>query len=164
MARIQEMAPKSCEVCEHSTVVKNKVRVGDVLAAVIKKMEDKLKEADFKASLGDYLKLVQLEKEIGDDALGHANESDYTHGTSAQRMRWFRRGFDGGDARQCDTFAVTPNVRAFTPHSSTLLTANQLLVTHTMRLVRLCALPAAEIRVIFFEIPLASYDIRVLFC
>ncbi len=43
---------------------------------------------------------------IGDDTLG-ANESQYTHGTSAQRMRWFRRGFDGGDARQCDTFAVS---------------------------------------------------------
>lgn len=45
---------------------------------------------------------------IGDDALGHASEKDYTHGSSAQRMRWFRRGFDGGDARQCDTFAVKP--------------------------------------------------------
>ena len=43
---------------------------------------------------------------IGDDALGHSNERDYTHGTSAQRKRWFRRGFDSGDARQCDTFAV----------------------------------------------------------
>ncbi len=43
---------------------------------------------------------------IGDDALGHASEKDYTHGTSAQRKRWFRRGFDSGDARQCDTFAV----------------------------------------------------------
>jgi len=43
---------------------------------------------------------------IGDDALGHANERDYTHGTSAQRNRWFRRGFDSGDAKQCDTFGV----------------------------------------------------------
>ncbi len=43
---------------------------------------------------------------IGDDTLGHANEKDYTHGTSAQRKRWFRRGFDSGDARQCDTFAI----------------------------------------------------------
>ena len=42
---------------------------------------------------------------IGDDTLG-AREAQYTHGTSAQRMRWFRRGFDSGDARQCDTFAV----------------------------------------------------------
>jgi predicted metalloprotease len=43
---------------------------------------------------------------IGDDTLGHANEKDYTHGTSDQRKRWFKRGFEGGDARQCDTFAV----------------------------------------------------------
>jgi predicted metalloprotease len=42
---------------------------------------------------------------IGDDTLG-ARESQYTHGTSAQRVTWFRRGFDSGDARQCDTFAV----------------------------------------------------------
>jgi uncharacterized protein len=43
---------------------------------------------------------------IGDDTLGHDNARDYTHGTSAQRTRWFRRGFDKGDPRQCDTFAV----------------------------------------------------------
>jgi predicted metalloprotease len=43
---------------------------------------------------------------IGDDALGHSDERTFTHGSSEQRMRWFRRGFDGGDARQCDTFAV----------------------------------------------------------
>jgi predicted metalloprotease len=42
---------------------------------------------------------------IGDDTLG-AREEQYTHGTSAQRMTWFRRGFDSGDARQCDTFSV----------------------------------------------------------
>jgi uncharacterized protein len=41
---------------------------------------------------------------IGDDALG-AKEAQFTHGSSAQRIRWFRRGFDGGDARHCDTFA-----------------------------------------------------------
>jgi predicted metalloprotease len=43
---------------------------------------------------------------IGDDTLGHSSERDYTHGTSAQRKRWFRRGFEAGDARQCDTFAI----------------------------------------------------------
>lgn len=43
---------------------------------------------------------------IGDDALGHASEKDYTHGSSAQRKRWFRRGFESGDPKQCDTFAV----------------------------------------------------------
>ena len=48
--------------------------------------------------------------QIGDDALqqgaeGHVNPNAFTHGTSAQRMKWFRRGYDTGDARQCDTFA-----------------------------------------------------------
>lgn len=43
---------------------------------------------------------------IGDDTLGHSDERQFTHGSSAQRMNWFRRGFDSGDARQCDTFAV----------------------------------------------------------
>jgi predicted metalloprotease len=45
---------------------------------------------------------------IGDDALGHRNAATFTHGSSQQRMRWFKRGFDGGDARRCDTFAVPP--------------------------------------------------------
>jgi predicted metalloprotease len=43
---------------------------------------------------------------IGDDTLGHSNARDHTHGTSAQRQRWFHRGFESGEARQCDTFAV----------------------------------------------------------
>lgn len=48
---------------------------------------------------------------IGDDTLqrqsqGRVNPSQFSHGTSAQRMAWFRRGFDSGDARQCDTFAI----------------------------------------------------------
>jgi uncharacterized protein len=43
---------------------------------------------------------------IGDDTLGHSDERKFTHGSSEQRKRWFRRGFDSGDPRQCDTFAV----------------------------------------------------------
>lgn len=43
---------------------------------------------------------------IGDDALGHKDERTFTHGSSAQRKRWFMRGFQSGDPRQCDTFAV----------------------------------------------------------
>jgi hypothetical protein len=54
----------------------------------------------------DLREAVNAAHAIGDDALGHSSAGDYTHGTSEQRMRWFRRGFDGGDARQCDTFAV----------------------------------------------------------
>ena len=48
---------------------------------------------------------------IGDDTLGHADKTQFTHGSSEQRIRWFRRGFDGGDARNCDTFAVPSYTR-----------------------------------------------------
>jgi uncharacterized protein len=62
--------------------------------------------ASLKITDEDLSEATNAAHSIGDDALGHSNERDYTHGTSAQRMRWFRRGFDGGDARQCDTFAL----------------------------------------------------------
>ncbi len=41
---------------------------------------------------------------IGDDTLGQTNASEHTHGTSEQRMRWFRRGFASGNPRECETF------------------------------------------------------------
>jgi len=43
---------------------------------------------------------------IGDDALGHQDQATFTHGSSEQRKHWFRTGFESGDARNCDTFAV----------------------------------------------------------
>jgi hypothetical protein len=63
----QEKAPKSCQECEHWTEVRNKLRVGKVLTSVITTMENKLKADEFKPSLADYLKLVQMEKEIGEE-------------------------------------------------------------------------------------------------
>ena len=47
---------------------------------------------------------------VGDDRLqrqsgGGVNPESFTHGSSAQRMTWFRRGYEGGDPRNCDTFA-----------------------------------------------------------
>jgi predicted metalloprotease len=63
--------------------------------------------ASLKIGDEDLKEAVTAAHAIGDDALGHSNSSDYTHGSSAQRIRWFRRGFDSGDPRQCDTFAVS---------------------------------------------------------
>jgi predicted metalloprotease len=45
---------------------------------------------------------------IGDDRLqrqsqGRVAPESFTHGSSAQRVRWFRAGLDSGDVRQCDT-------------------------------------------------------------
>jgi predicted metalloprotease len=54
----------------------------------------------------DLKEAINAAHAIGDDALGHDNVTEYTHGTSEQRMRWFRRGFESGSAQQCDTFQV----------------------------------------------------------
>jgi uncharacterized protein len=45
---------------------------------------------------------------VGDDRLtgGRASPDSFTHGTSEQRVRWFRRGFESGDPQDCDTFAA----------------------------------------------------------
>lgn len=59
----------------------------------------------------DLREALNAAHQIGDDTLqqnsqGRVAPDQFTHGTSAQRMRWFRRGFDSGDARQCDTWGV----------------------------------------------------------
>jgi predicted metalloprotease len=46
---------------------------------------------------------------IGDDRLQQQSQGmvvpdSFTHGTSAQRVRWFRTGFESGNADRCDTF------------------------------------------------------------
>jgi uncharacterized protein len=48
---------------------------------------------------------------VGDDRLqqqsrGYAVPESFTHGSSAQRVRWFRVGLSSGDLRQCDTFSA----------------------------------------------------------
>jgi predicted metalloprotease len=47
---------------------------------------------------------------IGDDTLqerfqGQVNPDSFTHGTSAQRQKWFQTGYRTGDLEQCDTFS-----------------------------------------------------------
>jgi uncharacterized protein len=49
---------------------------------------------------------------IGDDRIqqqsrGRVSPESFTHGSSAQRVRWFRRGLDSGDVNQCNTFETT---------------------------------------------------------
>ena len=58
---------------------------------------------------GDIEAALNAANQIGDDALqrrarGHVVPDSFTHGSSAERVRWFKAGFTGGDLRNCDTF------------------------------------------------------------
>ena len=58
---------------------------------------------------GDLEEALRAAAAIGDDRLqklgtGRVMPEKFTHGSSEQRVTWFRRGFDSGDPRQCDTF------------------------------------------------------------
>ena len=50
----------------------------------------------------------EIRSAIGDDRLqeqgqGYVVPDSFTHGTSAQRVRWFKRGMESGDVNACDT-------------------------------------------------------------
>ena len=58
---------------------------------------------------GDIEEALAAASAIGDDRIqersrGYAVPDSFTHGTAAQRVRWFRRGLESGDLKQCNTF------------------------------------------------------------
>ncbi len=60
---------------------------------------------------GDIEQALNTATAIGDDRLqkqsqGTVVPDSFTHGSSTQRVRWFRQGFDSGDLKQCDTFGA----------------------------------------------------------
>ncbi|WP_449427932.1 KPN_02809 family neutral zinc metallopeptidase [Rhodanobacter umsongensis] len=62
---------------------------------------------------GDIESALNAASHIGDDTLqqqaqGRVRPDTFTHGTSAQRVKWFKTGFGSGDMDQCDTFAGEP--------------------------------------------------------
>jgi predicted metalloprotease len=61
---------------------------------------------------GDIEEALNAAAAIGDDRLqrrgqGEVVPESFTHGSSAQRVRWFRRGLGAGDVGRCDTFQAT---------------------------------------------------------
>jgi predicted metalloprotease len=61
---------------------------------------------------GDIDEALNAASAVGDDKLqkaaqGYVVPDAFTHGTSAQRMRWFKKGFESGDIKDGDTFNST---------------------------------------------------------
>ena len=78
----------------------------DYLAGVWAKQNSRYLDA------GDIGEAMRAANQIGDDAIqkrtqGKVVPHAFTHGTSAQRMRWFERGFSTGTLEGGDTFAVS---------------------------------------------------------
>lgn len=64
---------------------------------------------DFRLDAGDIEEALTAANAIGDDKLqkqatGEVVPDSFTHGSSAQRMYWFKKGFESGDFNQGDTF------------------------------------------------------------
>lgn len=60
---------------------------------------------------GDLAEGIAVASAVGDDRLqqmaGRAVQPDaFTHGSSAQRVKWFKTGFDSGNLASCNTFAA----------------------------------------------------------
>jgi hypothetical protein len=60
---------------------------------------------------GDLEEALNAASSIGDDRLqrqarGYVTPESFTHGSSEQRVRWFRRGVETGDVKACNTFEV----------------------------------------------------------
>lgn len=61
---------------------------------------------------GDIDEALTAASAIGDDRLqkqtrGYVTPDSFTHGTSAQRMKWFKKGYETGDMKQGDTFSIS---------------------------------------------------------
>jgi predicted metalloprotease len=62
---------------------------------------------------GDVAEALNAATAIGDDRLqkqtqGRVVPESFTHGSSEQRVRWFKRGMESGRPKDCDTFAANP--------------------------------------------------------
>ncbi len=78
----------------------------DFLAGVWARYTDRVKHV---VEAGDIEEAMRAASAVGDDRLqsrsrGYVVPDSFTHGSSAQRVRWFRRGYETGDIRQGDTF------------------------------------------------------------
>lgn len=82
----------------------------DCFAGVWAKRADSMKHI---LEPGEIEQALTAASAIGDDRLqkkarGYAVPETFTHGSSEQRVRWFKRGIETGNMNQCDTFSAQP--------------------------------------------------------
>jgi uncharacterized protein len=103
--RVQEMRRRVSEAEYNQLSVRLELQA-DFLAGVWARYTDRVKHV---VEAGDIEEAMRAASAVGDDRLqyrsrGYVVPDSFTHGSSEQRVRWFRRGYETGDIRQGDTF------------------------------------------------------------
>jgi predicted metalloprotease len=106
--KVQRLQSRSNEVTANKYSVMLELQA-DCYAGVWAKQTDNTQHF---LEAGDIGEAMNAASKIGDDALqkqyqGYVVPDSFTHGTSAQRMKWFNAGFTSGDINSCDTFNAT---------------------------------------------------------
>jgi uncharacterized protein len=104
-AQVRELQAKVSEAESNALSVRMELQA-DCLAGVWAHHADRSRQI---LESGDVEEALGAASAIGDDTLqreaqGHVVPDSFTHGTSAQRMRWFEIGLAQGSAEACDTF------------------------------------------------------------
>ena len=103
--RVQAMRRRVSEAEYNQLSVRLELQA-DFLAGVWARYADRVKGV---VEAGDIEEAMRAASAVGDDRLqyrsrGYVVPDSFTHGTSEQRARWFRRGYETGDLKQGDTF------------------------------------------------------------
>jgi uncharacterized protein len=103
--RVQEARRRVSEAEYNRLSVRLELQA-DFLAGVWARYADRVKHV---VEDGDIEEAMRAATAVGDDRLqyrsrGYVVPDSFTHGTSEQRVRWFRRGYETGDLSQGDTF------------------------------------------------------------
>ena len=103
--KVQELKQQSDERDSNALQVRMELQA-DCLAGVWANLNDQVKN---RLQPGDVEAGLNAASQIGDDMIQRRTQGTvvpdaFTHGSSAQRVRWFKRGLDSGEISQCDTF------------------------------------------------------------
>ncbi len=103
--KVQELKSRSDERTANQIQVRMELQA-DCLAGVWANLNNQLKN---RLEPGDVEEALNAATQIGDDMIqkkmtGRVIPDAFTHGSAAQRVRWFRTGLESGRIEQCDTF------------------------------------------------------------
>ena len=103
--KVQELKEQSGESDANALQVRMELQA-DCLAGVWANLNDQVKN---RLQPGDVEEGLNAASQIGDDMIqrrtqGQVVPDAFTHGSSTQRVRWFKKGLESGEIAQCDTF------------------------------------------------------------